>query len=137
MPLTIPVPSTYALRPKRTASLYLVFPGIMLLFCLIIFVPSISLSLWKLIYNRCRSPSTHRDVVIYVVVIHIVILVHIVINLIIREKLCYFVFTNKDRLIFIFNANCIKFSVASLVIDATLLTRLVLTPFQVLFVLVF
>ena len=37
MPLIILVTNTYALRPKRTASLYLVFSGIMLLLFLVIF----------------------------------------------------------------------------------------------------
>ena len=42
MPLTMLVPNTYTFRPKRTASLCLVYPGIIFLFCLE--TPSVSLS---------------------------------------------------------------------------------------------
>ena len=42
MPFTILVPNTYAFRPKRTASLYLVYPGIRFLLCSE--TPSVALS---------------------------------------------------------------------------------------------
>ena len=109
MPFTILVPNTYPFRPKRTALLYLVYPGIRFLLCL----ETSSVSL----YANCRSSFTCSYIIIYIVVKCIYIFVDIIFHPNIDVRLCYFFSVDKERLIFTSDVNRMKSPVVFFVID--------------------
>ena len=139
MPFTILVPNTYAFRPKRTASLYLVYKDFHSsihsfihsswdkIFAL--FRNTKCFSLQKLIFNWCRCSLTCSYIVINIVVKCILLFVDIVIHSVIDVRFCYFIFVNKKSLMFITDINRIKSPVVDLLLK--LLLRFVLTVFQV------
>ena len=71
----------------------------------------------KSIYNWCRSSFMYSYIVIYFVVKYILVFVDIAIHPIIDMRFCYFIFVDKNRMIFITDINRDKSSVAGFVID--------------------
>ena len=106
MPFTILIPNTYSLRPKQTASLYLVYPGIRFLFCLE--TPSVSLSGNRFI-TGVGYPLRIVTLLSVLLLNAFFVFVDIVIHCIIDLRLSYFIFVGKDKLIFISDFNRIKY----------------------------
>ena len=116
MPFTILVPNRYAFPPKRTASFYLVYPGIRFLLCSE--TPSVSLSLWKLIHNWLSSSFACSYIAFYIAVKCVFVFVDIVIHPIIDTRFNYFIFVDRNRVVFIIGINKIKSPVVDFVIDS-------------------
>ena len=71
----------------------------------------------KSIYNWCRSSFMYSYIVIYIVLKYILVFVDIFIHSIIDMRLCYFIFEDRNRLMFITDINRNKSSVVDFVID--------------------
>ena len=78
------------------------------------------ISLGKLIYNWCRSSFACSYIVFYIAVKRVLVFVDIVIHHIIDARLGYFIFVDRNRLIFIADINRIKSPVVDFVIDRLL-----------------
>ena len=86
------------------------------------------ISLRKSIYNWCRSFFTCCYIVFYIVVRCVLLFVDIVIHPIMDTRFVYFMFVDKNRLIFITDTNRIKSPAVDFVIDSIASAGFTLLP---------